>query len=512
MKLVRLWWLPLIFFVSLLGPINLFTADLGRHLKNGELILEQGLRSAVLFSNYYSYTFPDFPAINHHWLFGVISYLFWKVTGFTGLNLLNALLITVGFWFGLLAAKNFVGEKQTRWLVLTAALVWPLLVFRTEIRPESISFALAGIYWWMLTSWKMNKLKNSWMWLLVLMQLIWANSHIFFPLGIFLVGTFWFESLIEKNKEKFRFLSGLLMAMTSICFVNPFGWRLLVAPFRIFENYNYLIVENQSPFFLLRLNVNSALQTYLLLIILLTAVAIFIGKKRWSKNLPMILVVILTLVGSLKIMRVYPYFGLFAFSLFAFVSESVLEGAKKIWLKTNESMRQVMVAILSLAGFGAAAAALMTGLYWPNQIWAGIGLLPKTTAAADFYQSLNLPGRVFNNYDIGGYLIYFLPNNSVFVDNRPAEYPGELFDQYRSAQTDLSVFNKLTTQYQIDSVFFYRHDLTPWAQEFMHLLVESPDWVPVYVDQYAIIFVSNVESNQTIIEKYQIPNDAFSYG
>jgi len=54
------------YFCLLATPINLATADLGRHLKNGELLLSGNLD--LLYKNYYSYTDPDYAFINHHWL------------------------------------------------------------------------------------------------------------------------------------------------------------------------------------------------------------------------------------------------------------------------------------------------------------------------------------------------------------------------------------------------------------------------------------------------------------
>ena len=64
--------------------------DLGRHLKNGELLLSSsapaGTVSKLLHTNFYSYAVPDFEFVNHHWLTGVIYFLVWKRVGFAGLN------------------------------------------------------------------------------------------------------------------------------------------------------------------------------------------------------------------------------------------------------------------------------------------------------------------------------------------------------------------------------------------------------------------------------------------
>lgn len=48
-----------------LEKINLTTADLGRHLKNGEMVLNG--EWGILTTNFYSYTEPGFPVVNHHW-------------------------------------------------------------------------------------------------------------------------------------------------------------------------------------------------------------------------------------------------------------------------------------------------------------------------------------------------------------------------------------------------------------------------------------------------------------
>jgi hypothetical protein len=63
--------------------INLATADLGRHLKNGELFFKE---QTIPKTNLYSYTYPNYPFVNHHWGSGVIFYLVKIIFGFRGLS------------------------------------------------------------------------------------------------------------------------------------------------------------------------------------------------------------------------------------------------------------------------------------------------------------------------------------------------------------------------------------------------------------------------------------------
>ena len=76
-------------------PINLTAVDIGRHIKNGELILEGN--GQVLYKNFYSFTYPDYPFINHHRFFGVISYVIFCLSGFKGLSVFYIFLLVLLF-------------------------------------------------------------------------------------------------------------------------------------------------------------------------------------------------------------------------------------------------------------------------------------------------------------------------------------------------------------------------------------------------------------------------------
>ncbi|MDO8461153.1 MAG: hypothetical protein Q7S38_01780, partial [bacterium] len=58
----------LVFFLLLAGflhPIQSITQDLGRHLLAGQIIFET---QEIPKTNLFSYAYPDFSFINHHWL------------------------------------------------------------------------------------------------------------------------------------------------------------------------------------------------------------------------------------------------------------------------------------------------------------------------------------------------------------------------------------------------------------------------------------------------------------
>lgn len=73
------------------------------------------------------------------------------------------------------------------------------------------------------------------------------------------------------------------------------------------------------------------------------------------------------------------------------------------------------------------------------------------------------------------------------------------------------IWNKVSDQYNINSIFFYRHDATPWAQPFLITRIKDPNWIPVFVDDFTLILVKNNEVNRQVIEKHKLPESIFAF-
>jgi hypothetical protein len=132
-------------------------------------------------------------------------------------------------------------------------------------------------------------------------------------------------------------------------------------------------------------------------------------------------------------------------------------------------------------------------------------------SSAEFFKREKISGPIFNNYDIGSYLIFYLfPEEKVFVDNRPEAYPTSfLKDVYIPIQESDDEFRDYSQRYNFNAIFFSHRDLTPWAQNFLLKRIDDPLWAPVFADNYTIIFLKRNELNKTLIEKYEIPKNFF---
>ena len=153
--------------------------------------------------------------------------------------------------------------------------------------------------------------------------------------------------------------------------------------------------------------------------------------------------------------------------------------------------------------------------YHPNlqNFRNSFGLRPGVNRSAEFFKRNHLEGPIFNNYDIGGYLIYHLfPQERVFVDNRPEAYSVSFFkDIYVPMQEKEEVWKKMDERYRFNAIFFYRRDITPWAQPFLIQRIQDFAWAPVFVDDETIILLKRNAKNASLIERYELPGEIFRF-
>ena len=71
-------------------------------------------------------------------------------------------------------------------------------------------------------------------------------------------------------------------------------------------------------------------------------------------------------------------------------------------------------------------------------------------------------------------------------------------------QETLQIFQDIDAKYNFNALVFYRNDITPWAQNFLKQIQGNENWVSVYKDDYAIIYLKNNDTNRDIIDKHKL--------
>ena len=459
--------LLLLFFVFsfLFKTDHSFDQDLGRHLKLGEIIWQT---KSVPTTNLFSYTNPDFPFINTHWLFEILVY----AVGLQPLLLIKIIIFLFSVWLIL----KIVPKENTVLLLPIGFIFLHVLRERTELRPEIFSFLFTASTYYILE--KYLKKPTKLIYLLPIIQLLWINTHIYFFVGLVLQAIF-LRSHIGCGKLKILCLVFILSVLFSL--LNPNGLAGFLYPFNVTKNYGYTIVENQTIFLLESIsfaNPNFLFAKLSIGIASLFALLALIKRKFEIKN---ILLVTFGIVLSLMNVRSLPYLAFLTLP-------ATLQNPGVVRKRTIFTISIVITATLLLIE----SYLYLNGDYYKykdSNDQPTLKLISSSKGAMDFVLKNNLPQPIFNNFDIGSYIIYRgYPKYQVFVDGRPEAYPKEFFTQtYIPSQSDYFKFKDLDKQYKFKSIIFSHTDQTPWGKSFLSSVLKDKEWKTVYIDDFMIV-------------------------
>jgi len=501
--------------VFLLHSATAMNQDLGRHLRVGQIIWET---KHVPQANLFSYTQPNQFFLNHHWLSEVIYYLLYLKIGVSGLIIFNALIFLIAF------ALIFSLAYRRKYFVISLLVMMlsiGLLIERTDVRPEVFGFLFFALFLFILDR---NKEKIGWsFWSLLLLQLIWVNLHISFCFGWILIFLFFLDRLWERRKvvyllakeKKFdKYLVqivalGILLGLVAI--INPNTWRGAIYPLLIFGNYGYTIVENQTPFFLEKLMFDPSIVFFKVAMAALIA-SCLINFRR---------IRVFYLLGSIVFLgfawsaiRNFPIFALFLPLALVENLASAREYFSRFMVKwENLWLRKLLRALTILIIFVILTASIysvVSNRYYLEMTKSerfGLAVPSEAGMAVDFLKQNKISGRMFNNFDIGGYLIWRLyPEQKVFADGRPEAYSENFWQSiYIPMQQDEKQWQNYADEiYNFDYIFFAHTDATPWGIQFVQRISQDKKWVMVYLNSSIAIWLRDSDKNRPIIQSLNL--------
>ncbi|MDP2860930.1 MAG: hypothetical protein Q8N98_04440, partial [bacterium] len=176
--------------------------DLFWHLKNGEMMWNSGVLADF---DRFSYTFSGYFFPNYSWLAELIFYAGLKTVGFLGLAIIFAVLSATAIY---LSCSPLLKNPVSAVIVslFTSLLLQPVL----GVRPQTISFALFAVLWWMINKKLSARAARLGFFALFL---FWANLHPGFLLGLLVL---WYWKILQKD-----FLTPVLATLATL--LNPYG-------------------------------------------------------------------------------------------------------------------------------------------------------------------------------------------------------------------------------------------------------------------------------------------------
>ncbi len=454
------------------------SSDIGRLLTEGQLILG-GKADQILHTNYFSYTEPTAPFINHHWLTAVLFFLLSQGLGLAGLNAVYVGLGALAFWIYLREAEREVGLGLPGVL---AALALPMLALRNGLRPEIASVVLLAVFVAILRGVRSRRMGTAWLWVLPAVELLWANLHPGFALGPVIFGCYLIGLFLEDRASELKTWLAPFLVTSISGIANPNGLAGWLLPATVANNYGMPVQENEALFKL------QSFSTTVFVEIALVAFAIsaFLAwRKRARTDWGLLLFAMGTGLATLLFFRIYVFFG----------SVALLSICANWRACTKERLPSSMVWIGGMIG----ALVSMTML---SASWASFGLDERIGDGnlAAFLRINKVDGRIFNNYQSGGYYIHHFPDRKVFIDSRPEAYTASfLQNEYLKALADDGAWRTLVAKYDLRVIGFTQFNSN--EGEFLVRRFRDPDWAPVFLGATPVL-VRRLPEYQALIDKY----------
>lgn len=445
------------------------------HIRSGAWTLTHGF----IYADPFSHTRADVVWINHSWGAQVALWGVYQLAGEAGLALYTTTLAAVGMGF-LWAAGS--GSAYVRGFVLvlasaTAAVFW-------SARPQMLTFALSAITLWVL--WALLEHRHDRTWWLVPLLWAWGNLHAGFSIGFILIGGAVAGGAAERllghdgalSWAQLRKLVVVGLAGVAVLVVNPYGPRLLLVPFQTIglATLGDFIQEWNPPDF--------HNPQFLPFIVLLAALIALVGASPRRLRPTHIVLLSGTLYLALTGARNVALFATVAAPVLMAHADALLRerGGRARPLGRVPFVMGVANALLAglLVGGGLA---LVAGNLAPARVAAEqAAVLP--VAAADYLRAETPPGRLFNSYNWGGYLMFAVPHYPVFVDGRTDLYGDAFLREYLQIYTASGDWAAALDRYDVNLIVVERG--SPLAAA-----VAANGWQLAHQDDIAVVYTRN---------------------
>ena len=439
------------------------------HLAAGKYMVEN---RTIPHQDIFSWTVAGQPWVTHEWLgevFFYFAYLAGKFWGVLSLIILFTTLFLFFYWRLLSLAKGQFFIAALTFMVV-GEMLYPFLV----IRPQVLSYLFFVVFLYVL---HLFIQKKDYLFILPLISLLWANSHGSFPLGPALVALFILTGTRKCEGEKIenhaweprqiKKLAAVFVLCLIAAAINPNWWRLLIYPLETIKDNQMTsnIQEWLSPNF----------QDPYSQIFLVYYLATFLILVLTTRKIQLTDLLLYLIFGGLSFLhgRFIPYSLLISGLLWPAYFQP------RLALKLDLSRLKIAMLPALLILY-----VLVFALKAPPQTEIDYRFADKDSFPIDAaaYLKQNPPeGKMFNDYGWGGYLIWNLPEEKVFIDGRADIYMKKVFGDYLKVTGLKPEAASLLEEYRIGWVFM------PAGSPLVQALKFSPRWSVLYEDKTAAI-------------------------
>lgn len=489
-----------LFFILLFAFLftfnNIFEGDTLWHLKLGQYIIST---HHLPYKDIFSYTIAGTRIYPVEWLFEVVWFFIYKVSGIAGLITVKAIIggLTAGFlYFSLQHYKinRYVSILLISGIYMISSGSYSFVTSTGSYfvdRPQIITYLGIALLVFITSMPDIDKKKT--LWLIPLIVLVWVNMHPGAVFGMIFLSAWLMEGFIDllkphgKSKAFYRRLIVFFLSLLATV-ITPNTYHLYTFLFHHVVSLGSkggleYIAEFMPP---------SLSQTP----------PMFIG---------LVIFTVIFLTGIFKMPLRYVFFGLvmlpMSFDMRRMVimaligiacGTGITAGTWITWVKEHKNGHWFLIPFYAFVLIG-----LFTYEVYQYKTdfigFKGIGIqkqfYPKE--AIDFILSHHIKGNIYNAINFGGAVIFLgYPEIKDFIDTR-LDPERLLLPEINQSMNNPPAFDNLLDRYNVSYALVETYLPTDYSR-----LLPAPEWSLVYNDDYAQIYVKAGTDNDGLIKEY----------
>lgn len=474
--------------------------DFYMHHRVGQWIWEHRTVPRV---DYFCFMTLGKPWIAYEWLFELMQYAVQRSAGWTALGLLRVV-VAVATYVLVWRTARVLGASRVMALLapfIAAAFGMVNMEFRPHVATNL--FFAAGFF--LLTKAAVTQ-RLRWLIALPVTTALWANMHGGFV--AFLVSAMiWCAAealrmrrgdlaagFLPPGRRYLATLAAAVLLSFMATLLNPFGWHVWTVPGRILSDarvfgtvYEWLPIQMD--------------QHFPFVILCLIAAALIIANRKSVHPGHVALIAMWAALGW-SARRHTALFAIVAAPPICLNLHGLASGradAEANW-KRLTALLGLLVAIFSLA---------QAWIYdkidlYPIPRSMGLGMNPTATCrnACEFIRRNALEHQLYNDYNLAGYLIYWLhPGYLVFQDSRLEVVGAELYKRGQAVERgDFPTWRRVFDEREINTVVLgYEHGKEP--ESLVAQLDRARDFALVYWNDQALVYVRRTAAMAELIAR-----------
>jgi hypothetical protein len=535
----------LLFLITLPMLTKIFTSDFGTHLALGRYVVNQREVPSIERWNYPSLGMEN--GSGGEWGFQAVLYLVFSVAGEYGVSFF-IWAVVFGTFFFLYRAMVLRGAHPLL-AVLAIFAFSGFLRIRIQPRPEIFTYLFTAMTIFLLSDYYFGN-RRKLIYLFPPMILVWANSHPTYLMAFGLYGAFFADALLRAAwKKEFQWarlrkwvfpplITGV--AGLVLCGLNPHGYGWLLSPLHMISRGGG--AEGNAGNILMSISEltpvkGTGFYIYFKAAVVFAAASLCLGLAGRRVYLLDLFLFAIAFKGAWGSARAVSMMGLFlspgvSLHLTGFLSEAAgwfstqvtrtPEAREEKRRRTGKKRPQpaavsdrpdprprfaaghaslVVVVVLALVAFGGTTLAFSF-----SQLQYGVGITEHKFSfkAAEFLRRNPVPGKMFNFFDIGGFLDWQLyPGALTFIDGRT--YNQQVFMEHQTVTGGMAGWDRVVDKYGITYFVLKSMDSSGMILPIVPVLANDPNWSLVFSDGLFVIFVRNTPELRGYIKAHEIP-------